>query len=70
MLLVVAATGLILAPLYLLPVSMLFYVAGTGIRVRVEEQLLAERFGDVFCRYRERVPAYVPWPRSKAKPRV
>ena len=60
MLLVVGATCLILAPLYLLPVSLLLYVAGTEIRVRAEEALLAERFGEAFRVYKERVPAYLP----------
>jgi protein-S-isoprenylcysteine O-methyltransferase Ste14 len=62
MLLVVAATCLILSPLYLLPVSMLLYVVGTEIRVRAEEALLAERFGAAFQAYRNRVPAYLPFP--------
>jgi protein-S-isoprenylcysteine O-methyltransferase Ste14 len=60
MLLVIAATCLVLAPLYLLPVSLLLYVAGTGIRVRAEEALLADRFGEAFAQYQSRVPAYVP----------
>lgn len=60
MLFVVVATCLILSPMYLLPVSVLLYIAGTEIRVRAEESLLAERFGDTFREYRRRVPAYVP----------
>ncbi|HXK10650.1 MAG TPA: isoprenylcysteine carboxylmethyltransferase family protein [Vicinamibacteria bacterium] len=60
MLFVVVATSLVLAPLYLLPASVALYVAGTEIRVRAEEALLAERFGEAFQRYRRRVPAYVP----------
>lgn len=59
--LVVAGTCLVLAPLYLLPVSLLLYLAGTEIRVRAEEALLAERFGEAFAQYRSRVPAYVPF---------
>ena len=61
MLFAVAGTCLILAPLSLLPVAELVYLAGTEIRVRAEERLLLERFGDEFRRYRERVPAYLPW---------
>lgn len=61
MLLVVSGTCLVLAPLYLLPVSLLLYLAGTEIRLRAEEALLAERFGDAFARYRARVPAYIPF---------
>ena len=46
--------------------SMLFaigavcFVAGTEIRVHIEEKLLAARFGEQFTAYRRRVPAYVP----------
>ena len=61
MLLVVTATCLMLAPLYLLPASLLLYVAGTEIRVRAEEALLAGRFGEAFAQYQSRVPAYVPF---------
>jgi protein-S-isoprenylcysteine O-methyltransferase Ste14 len=60
MFLVVVGTGLILGPLYLLPVSGLLYVVGTFIRVRFEESLLAERFGEEFWEYRRGVGAYLP----------
>jgi protein-S-isoprenylcysteine O-methyltransferase Ste14 len=60
MFLVVAATCLILAPLALLPLSLALYALGTAIRVRVEERLLADRFGEAFELYRRRVPAYIP----------
>jgi len=36
------------------------YIAGTEIRVRAEDRLLAERFKDDFAAYRSRVRAYVP----------
>lgn len=62
MLFVIVATCLILAPLSLLPVSVLLYLLGTEIRVRAEEALLSERFGETFAAYRRRVPAYVPRP--------
>jgi protein-S-isoprenylcysteine O-methyltransferase Ste14 len=74
MLLATVGTGLILAPLYLLPVSVLLYVVGTGIRVRFEEGLLAERFGEEFWEYRRGVAAYLPMPRrlkrASEKPRA
>jgi protein-S-isoprenylcysteine O-methyltransferase Ste14 len=38
-------------------------VAGTEIRVRIEEKLLAARFGEQYAEYRRRVPAYVPFAR-------
>jgi hypothetical protein len=37
------------------------FVAGTEIRVRIEEKLLAAHFGDQFTAYRRRVPAYIPF---------
>jgi protein-S-isoprenylcysteine O-methyltransferase Ste14 len=36
-------------------------IAGTEIRVRAEDRLLAERFGESFITYRSRVSAYVPF---------
>lgn len=37
------------------------FIAGTEIRVRTEDGLLARRFGEAFDRYRGRVPAYLPY---------
>jgi protein-S-isoprenylcysteine O-methyltransferase Ste14 len=55
-------TGLMLAtPLLLLLPSLLLFTIGTEIRVRVEDSLLASRFGDQFQDYRRRVPAYIPF---------
>jgi len=34
---------------------------GTIIRIRSEEQLLRETFGNEFDAYANRVPAFVPW---------
>ena len=36
------------------------FAAGTEVRVRAEDHLLAGRFGDAFAAYRAAVPAYVP----------
>jgi protein-S-isoprenylcysteine O-methyltransferase Ste14 len=36
------------------------FIAGTEIRVRLEDKLLAERFGDEFRDYRRSTPAYIP----------
>ena len=41
----------------------LVYVAGTEIRVRAEDRLLARRFGPSFEEYRRTVPAYIPFVR-------
>jgi protein-S-isoprenylcysteine O-methyltransferase Ste14 len=40
--------------------AVIVFLAGTEIRVRSEERLLAERFQDAFRNYRSRVPAYIP----------
>lgn len=40
--------------------AIICFVAGTEIRVRAEDRLLAERFGDTFVAYRTRVRAYFP----------
>jgi protein-S-isoprenylcysteine O-methyltransferase Ste14 len=39
------------------------FLAGTEIRVRAEERLLAERFQGTFTAYRARVKAYIPFVR-------
>jgi protein-S-isoprenylcysteine O-methyltransferase Ste14 len=41
--------------------SIVLFVAGTEIRVRTEDRLLASRFGEEFARYQRKVPAYVPF---------
>ena len=38
-----------------------FHIAGTEIRVRIEDRLLAERFGGQFREYQRSVPAYIPF---------
>lgn len=40
--------------------GLMFFVAGTEIRARAEDRLLAERFGEAFAAYRRRVRAYIP----------
>lgn len=37
------------------------FVAGTEIRVRSEDTLLASRFGEQFAQYKKAVPAYIPF---------
>lgn len=41
-------------------IALILFVAGTEIRVRTEDKLLASRFGPSFESYRERVRAYLP----------
>ncbi len=46
-----------------IPVSLALFLAGTEIRVRTEDGLLASRFGAAFDEYRRRVRAYIPFVR-------
>lgn len=43
------------------PVAIVLFVTGTEIRVRVEDGLLSERFGERFAEWRRSVPAYLPF---------
>ena len=43
-------------------VSLVLFIAGTEIRVHVEDRLLASRFPEA-CEYRRSVPAYLPFVR-------
>ena len=61
MLCMLLGTGLLLARIPLLILALVFFIAGTEIRVRIEDRLLAERFGAAFDDYRRHVHAYVPF---------
>ncbi len=63
MLFLFAGTGLMMTPPLLFAIAAVFFIAGTEIRVRIEERLLASRFGSTFADYRRRVPAYIPFVR-------
>jgi protein-S-isoprenylcysteine O-methyltransferase Ste14 len=54
-------TGFMITPLAILALSILVFMAGTQIRVRTEDKLLAARFGDRFRDYQRTVPAYIPF---------
>jgi protein-S-isoprenylcysteine O-methyltransferase Ste14 len=43
------------------PIGLAFCIVGTEIRVRVEDGLLRERFGERFIRWQKSLPAYVPF---------
>jgi protein-S-isoprenylcysteine O-methyltransferase Ste14 len=60
MLFILVATGILIAPWYLLCVGALLFLAGTAIRVHTEDRLLGSRFGNTFPDYRDQVPALVP----------
>jgi protein-S-isoprenylcysteine O-methyltransferase Ste14 len=54
-------TGFLITPLSLLLVATAFLIVGTEVRVRIEDHLLAERFGDEFRTYQSSVFAYLPF---------
>jgi protein-S-isoprenylcysteine O-methyltransferase Ste14 len=54
-------TLLVLTPWQWCVVSLALFLAGTEIRIRTEERLLASRFPDEFPEYRRHVPAYLPF---------
>ena len=45
------------------PIAIVLAIAGTEIRVRVEDSLLSTRFGADFTAWQKRVPAYLPFVR-------
>jgi len=63
MLCTLLGTGFLLTPLLMILLASLVFIAGVEIRVRIEDKLLASRFGDRFDEYRRRVPAYIPFVR-------
>ena len=63
MLCLLVGTGLLFVPLTVLAIAIIVHVAGTEIRVRIEDRLLAARFGDRFREYQRTVPAYLPFVR-------
>jgi protein-S-isoprenylcysteine O-methyltransferase Ste14 len=63
MLCILLGTGLMITPWPMLLVSMVFFVAGTETRIRLEDQLLASSFGDRYAVYARTTPAYIPFVR-------
>jgi protein-S-isoprenylcysteine O-methyltransferase Ste14 len=57
------AYGFLLARWPLFIAAIVLFVAGTEIRVHVEDNLLRSRFADQFEAYAHRVPAYIPYVR-------
>lgn len=57
------ATGGVFSSWPVLLAAIALFIAGTEIRVRVEDGLLAARFKEEFAKYRAKVPAYLPWVR-------
>jgi protein-S-isoprenylcysteine O-methyltransferase Ste14 len=61
MLIILLATLLAWTWWPMLLVSLVFFLAGTEIRVRAEERLLSERFPAEYAAYRQRTHAYIPF---------
>jgi protein-S-isoprenylcysteine O-methyltransferase Ste14 len=61
MLCVILGTGVLTAQLSMLLLSIVLFVIGTEIRVRVEDGLLASRFGVEFHDYRSTTARYIPF---------
>ncbi|MBI3662352.1 MAG: isoprenylcysteine carboxylmethyltransferase family protein [Acidobacteria bacterium] len=57
---ILLATGLSVSRWYALAVAVLLFALGTAIRVRSEEKLLRETFGDDFEAYARYIPAVLP----------
>jgi len=49
--------------MWALLIALIFFLIGLEIRVRIEDALLASRFGETFRDYQRRVPAYLPFVR-------
>jgi protein-S-isoprenylcysteine O-methyltransferase Ste14 len=63
MLCLLLGNGFIISSPLLFAIATIFFVAGTEIRVHIEERLLAAHFGEQYREYRRRVPAYIPFAR-------
>lgn len=61
MLCMLLGTGFLVTPMLALLAALVFCLIGLEIRVRIEDALLASRFGDAFRDYQRRVPAYLPF---------
>ena len=60
---ILASTLFLLTPWQWALLSLALFAAGTEIRVRTEDALLASRFGERFTEYRKHVWAYLPYVR-------
>jgi protein-S-isoprenylcysteine O-methyltransferase Ste14 len=60
MLSLLLGTGFLITPWPLVLAAVAVFVIGTEIRVRIEDGLLASRFGDEFREYQRSVAAYIP----------
>ncbi len=63
MLCMLLGTGFLITSAPLLLIATVVFVAGTEVRVRIEDGLLASWFHDEFLSYQSRVSAYIPFVR-------
>jgi protein-S-isoprenylcysteine O-methyltransferase Ste14 len=61
MLCLLLATGFMVTPPLLFLIAIVIFLIGSEIRVRIEDHLLAARFGDQFYTYQHSVAAYIPF---------
>ena len=55
------ATGIVMTRWSVLIVAVAIFLVGTFIRIRFEERLLSEAFGERFAEWRSRVPGLIPF---------
>ena len=61
MLCLLLAVGILISEWWLFAVAFVIFMAGTEIRVRIEERLLLGEFGEAFLAYRKATGAYIPF---------
>jgi protein-S-isoprenylcysteine O-methyltransferase Ste14 len=55
------ATGIVLSHWIVLIVAVAIFLVGTFIRIRFEERLLSDAFGEKFAEWKRRVPGLIPF---------
>jgi protein-S-isoprenylcysteine O-methyltransferase Ste14 len=55
------STGIVVSNWLFLAVATIVFLAGTKVRIHLEEKLLAEAFGRKFANWRSRVPGLIPF---------
>ena len=57
----ILSTGLVFSHWWLALIAIVFFLVGNHIRIRAEEKLLRDAFGQKFDDYAARVPAFLPF---------
>lgn len=70
MLCLLLGTGFLFTPMPMLLIAALVFIVGTEIRVRIEDKLLASRFGAEFSEYQSSVSAYIPFLKYSKAPAI